>query len=178
MRYFEWLPVVGHEEIPKLPKESIRYYLEGIEIFPWEAEMILEMELGWIEWARGEAVREKYGRYFYTQEPLPPLEPAQPIEIVLPLKIKGIRAWTFPPFLIIYFGKYEEGVMVQTRIHEWVHIFQARRVGLFFPISYLYYLLRYGYNRNPFEVEARKAESRVRKADDYYYLHGYELFGH
>jgi len=43
--------------------------------------------------------------------------------------------------------------------HEQVHVEQWRRHGLIgFVARYLWYHLRYGYNDNPFEIEARAAE--------------------
>ena len=43
--------------------------------------------------------------------------------------------------------------------HEWVHVEQWRRYGFFgFLGRYLWYHFKYGYQRNPFEIEARRAE--------------------
>lgn len=43
--------------------------------------------------------------------------------------------------------------------HEWVHVEQWRRYGFVgFLSRYLWYHFKYGYQRNPFEVEARRAE--------------------
>jgi hypothetical protein len=43
--------------------------------------------------------------------------------------------------------------------HERVHVAQWKRHGAFrFAILYLWYHFRHGYERNPFEVEARRAE--------------------
>lgn len=43
--------------------------------------------------------------------------------------------------------------------HEEVHVQQWKRLGLVrFPLRYLWFHLRYGYWRNPFEVEARSGE--------------------
>lgn len=43
--------------------------------------------------------------------------------------------------------------------HENTHIEQVKRDGKFkFLIKYIWYLLRYGYKNNPYEVEARQAE--------------------
>lgn len=40
--------------------------------------------------------------------------------------------------------------------HEQVHAMQIQRDGTFWqPIKYTYYLLRYGYQNNPYEIEAR-----------------------
>lgn len=43
--------------------------------------------------------------------------------------------------------------------HERMHIEQMQRDGwLRFHLMYFYYLLRYGYINNPYEIEARNAE--------------------
>lgn len=43
--------------------------------------------------------------------------------------------------------------------HEEAHVEQWRRHGVArFPFLYLWYHFRYGYEQNPFEVEARSAE--------------------
>lgn len=43
--------------------------------------------------------------------------------------------------------------------HETVHVQQIEQLGaLKFTFLYLWYSLKYGYENNPFEVEARKAE--------------------
>jgi hypothetical protein len=41
--------------------------------------------------------------------------------------------------------------------HEYVHVWQSRTLGwwgLKFIVKYIWYLIRYGYEKNPFEVEA------------------------
>ena len=41
--------------------------------------------------------------------------------------------------------------------HEQVHAMQIQRDGVLWqPIKYGFYLLKYGYRNNPYEVEARK----------------------
>ena len=43
--------------------------------------------------------------------------------------------------------------------HEEVHIKQIKELGAFkFTFLYLWYIIKYGYENNPFEIEARKAE--------------------
>lgn len=45
--------------------------------------------------------------------------------------------------------------------HEQVHAIQIQRDGrLIQPIKYTYYLLKYGYKSNPYEIEARMGEDR------------------
>jgi hypothetical protein len=47
--------------------------------------------------------------------------------------------------------------------HERAHVEQWRRYGrLRFPLLYLWYHWKHGYEKNPFEVEARRAESDYR----------------
>lgn len=55
-----------------------------------------------------------------------------------------------------------EGTLAERVLrHEEKHVDQWRRFGLMgFLSRYLWYHFRYGYDRNPFEVEARRAESR------------------
>ena len=46
--------------------------------------------------------------------------------------------------------------------HEWVHMEQWRRYGLFgFVGRYLWYHFRVGYDANPFEIEAHEAEKSL-----------------
>ena len=45
--------------------------------------------------------------------------------------------------------------------HERCHLEQIERDGrLLFSIKYLWWLFRYGYYMNPYEIEARAAESK------------------
>lgn len=49
--------------------------------------------------------------------------------------------------------------------HELVHLYQIKEIGRFkFIILYLFYSIRYGYRKNPFEVEAYRLE--VKTADE------------
>jgi hypothetical protein len=43
--------------------------------------------------------------------------------------------------------------------HELAHVRQWQQSPLVFPLRYAWYSLRHGYTGNPFEVEARRAES-------------------
>ena len=46
--------------------------------------------------------------------------------------------------------------------HEWVHVGQWHRYGLFgFLVRYVWYHFKYGYAENPFEIEAREAEKTL-----------------
>lgn len=40
--------------------------------------------------------------------------------------------------------------------HEQVHVEQWKRHGVWFVFLYVWYHAKYGYERNPFEVEARR----------------------
>jgi hypothetical protein len=50
---------------------------------------------------------------------------------------------------------------LQLLAHELVHVFQWRRYHVAFPFMYFYYSARYGYYKNPFEVEAYQKQKRV-----------------
>jgi hypothetical protein len=49
-------------------------------------------------------------------------------------------------------------------LHELVHVAQYRANPLTFPLRYLLNHLRYGYDQNPAEVEARDTASRLSAA--------------
>ena len=74
---------------------------------------------------------------------------------------RGITLW---PFVLVADKK--DKLLVE---HEMVHIEQARRgwvVG--FYLKYLYYHYRYGYKKNPYEIEARElAFERWRKTQSH-----------
>ena len=64
------------------------------------------------------------------------------------LRTFGFRAITLPPL----------GIYVLLR-HERKHLEQIERDGrILFSVKYLWWLARYGYWNNPYEVEARAAE--------------------
>jgi len=74
------------------------------------------------------------------------------------LRYKGYRGWTSFWNTIYYL---DDKSMESKRVkkHELKHIEQIERLGRFrFTIEYLYQSVRYGYNNNKFEIEARKAE--------------------
>jgi len=51
--------------------------------------------------------------------------------------------------------------------HEMQHVYQIARLGFVrFYLLYFYYSLRYGYANNPFEVEARKAQTESLTAEE------------
>ena len=80
---------------------------------------------------------------------------------------KGLVAWwlmrygawaiTLPPFgIYILQGREYEWLIRHERKHEE----QANRLGwVLFLVLYLWYQARYGYENNPFEIEAREAET-------------------
>ncbi len=46
--------------------------------------------------------------------------------------------------------------------HKMKHVEQMQRDGtLMFTLQYIWWLLRYGYTRHPYEVEARQAENET-----------------
>lgn len=71
---------------------------------------------------------------------------------VLPKWVEGITLYPF----IFYNGEPSDWV----RKHERVHIDQIRKHGVLkFYILYLWYWKKYGYDMNPFEIEAYKIAS-------------------
>lgn len=68
---------------------------------------------------------------------------------ILPRWIRGIVLY---PFIF-----YQGNPTPELRRHEWVHVAQIRRHGaVVFYALYLFYNITRGYERNPFEVEARE----------------------
>ena len=66
---------------------------------------------------------------------------------------------TLPPFGIFMVDKNWLAAASMIR-HEQVHWAQWQRMGTVrFYLTYLWYNVRYGYQDNPMEVEARKAET-------------------
>ena len=87
------------------------------------------------------------------------LRPAKNL-IALWLKWYGAWAITLPPFGIYVLPGREYDWLIR---HERKHEEQALRLGLLkFYLLYLYYQLRYGYENNPLEREARDAEYPAR----------------
>lgn len=57
----------------------------------------------------------------------------------------------------ILFKYPKDKIAKETVAHELVHVEQIERHGFVkFYLKYFFYLLRYGYKKNPFEVEARE----------------------
>ena len=74
------------------------------------------------------------------------------------LKVRSsTRVAMVDPFtlsIMVYPEPYE--ISETTYKHELVHIEQIKREGkLKFLFKYLFYLIRYGYDNNPYEIEAR-----------------------
>lgn len=69
----------------------------------------------------------------------------------------GYRGKVVYPFM--FFSYLQEAVPDWLFRHELEHIYQVRREGWCkFHAKYLWYLIRYGYKNNPYEVDARKKE--------------------
>ena len=80
------------------------------------------------------------------------MKPA-PILLAWLLTKLGKQAITLPPWGI-YVLPGHEGLLA----HEQVHWQQYERMGFWrYYVTYLWYQIRYGYENNPMEVEARKA---------------------
>lgn len=71
------------------------------------------------------------------------------------LRATGYRAITMPWRTIYFINDPHEDM--QLLRHEEVHIEQISRMGpVTFTLTYLWYLLRYGYENHPLEIEARR----------------------
>ncbi len=46
-------------------------------------------------------------------------------------------------------------------VHELTHVRQWQANPFAFPVRYVWYSIRHGYEANPYEVEARRAEEQV-----------------
>ncbi|MFT5508466.1 MAG: hypothetical protein ACI89J_001541 [Hyphomicrobiaceae bacterium] len=73
------------------------------------------------------------------------------------LKMAGFRAITMPWQSVYILHEHQH--VEKLHRHELVHIEQIERDGpIKFTLLYLWYLVRYGYWRNPYEVEAYAKE--------------------
>lgn len=74
----------------------------------------------------------------------------------IPRRIDGIVLWPF----ILMRSRMDDGAN-WLYVHEYEHVKQIERDGLVvFYFKYLYYQLRYGYEKNPYEVEAYRISGR------------------
>lgn len=81
------------------------------------------------------------------------------------LNILGVAALTMPWKRVYISEKYatHEGLIA----HEKVHLEQIDRDGaIMFSIKYLYWLARFGYWKNPYEVEAYRRAPVVEEEHD------------
>ncbi|MEA2036829.1 MAG: hypothetical protein U9O94_04935 [Nanoarchaeota archaeon] len=73
------------------------------------------------------------------------------------MKYMGYYGWTGFNRTIYYISS-EAMSNLRLQRHELKHIEQIERLGRFrFVIEYLYQSVRYGYDKNKFEIEAREA---------------------
>lgn len=78
--------------------------------------------------------------------------------IALYMRVCGFRGWASFWNTIYLAPGYETNVRLIR--HEARHLRQIKEAGiLFFTVKYLYWNCQYGYWNNPYEVEARAAES-------------------
>ena len=77
--------------------------------------------------------------------------------ILLYMKACGFQGWTSLWNVVYIAPGYEQHAGLLR--HERKHLEQMQRDGkLVYLVKYSYWLLRYGYWDNPYEIEARKAE--------------------
>lgn len=76
----------------------------------------------------------------------------------LPFRRLAIGGMVLYPFVL--FKRSKEDVSDRLFRHELQHVYQVRREGwLKFYLTYLWYQVRYGYSKNPYEVEATSFEN-------------------
>lgn len=76
------------------------------------------------------------------------------------LRLTGFKGWTSLWGVIYLYPGWENCDWLIR--HERMHLEQMRRDGKArFMLRYTWWLLRYGYQDNPYEVEARAAEAEV-----------------
>jgi len=76
--------------------------------------------------------------------------------VLLYLKATGFKGWTsFWDTIYLYPGYENNQCIIR---HEQEHLRQIKEEGkLKFSVKYLWFLAKYGYYDNPYEVQARKA---------------------
>lgn len=80
--------------------------------------------------------------------------------ILLYMKACGFQGWT-SLWGVIYMAPGYETHEALLR-HERKHLEQMQRDGkLMYMVKYTYWLIRYGYLANPYEIEARQAEMLI-----------------
>lgn len=89
--------------------------------------------------------------------------------ILVNKKIKNgnTYAYTIVPFCIVVDKTQEpnnqnpEGYITSIK-HEMCHWRQFQKEGFWkFKLKYMYYNIKYGYDKNPYEIEARKASGEI-----------------
>ncbi len=77
--------------------------------------------------------------------------------LILGKKHRGIVLWPF-----VLFRDHADDVDATLFRHEMEHVYQVLRSGIFvFYFRYLWYHFRYGYDANPYEIEAKTAEKHL-----------------
>lgn len=84
----------------------------------------------------------------------------------------GFTAWVIAPY--IFFRTSRDDTSDRLFRHEMQHIYQVKEEGwLKFYVKYLWYSIRYGYKKNPYEVEARAREAlALTPTERFYKDHG------
>ena len=74
----------------------------------------------------------------------------------LPFNLRGI---TINPSLILIDKKHKGNTKLL--IHELIHCMQMYYQGFSFYLNYFFYLLIYGYENNPYEIQARYYANKI-----------------
>ena len=72
---------------------------------------------------------------------------------------KGRKEWAITLFQRTWYSVPDSEVDAAWRRHEDHHKFQQKRDGFKFYFKYLYWLWKFGYENNPYEIDAREAEN-------------------
>lgn len=79
----------------------------------------------------------------------------------------GMVVWPF-----VFFRHAEDAVSARLWRHELEHCYQVYREGrIRFYAKYLWYLLRYGYKKNPYELAANEWETATVTPEEWAWYH-------
>jgi len=63
----------------------------------------------------------------------------------------------------VFYKSLKQPVQQGVIIHELEHLKQFRKQPFTFHFRYIYYLIKFGYKKNPYEISARKIQSNFLK---------------
>jgi hypothetical protein len=69
---------------------------------------------------------------------------------------KGVKRWAITIGQRTWYSVPQDQVDAAWAKHENIHKDQWKREGFLMGLKYIYYHFRYGYDRNPYEIEASR----------------------